>query len=105
MPANALPIEFSDILAKLRRAHQHLELFNSEVKAFWKSEKRYDGAPQRDGKGRHIYRVTRVESPPPEIGIYIGEAVHQMRSSLDHLMWLLGMATAITKLGTAVRFT
>ena len=45
-----LPDEFKDIIVKLRRAHEHIETFNSAIKDFWKSEKRYDGAPERDRK-------------------------------------------------------
>lgn len=85
---NALPIEFSDILRKLRRAHEHASAFNDAAQKFWRS-KVYAGEAQRDRQGRGVYRVTRVDARPPELGIYIGDAAHQLRSSLDHLMWLL----------------
>jgi hypothetical protein len=80
-------------VAKLGRAHQHLEAFNSEAQRWWKSEEHYGGAPKFDRHGRLLYVVRHVVLPPPEIGIYIGEAAHQMRSSLDHIMWLLAKPT------------
>ncbi len=89
MTAQTLPKQFDDILLKLRRAREHAEAFNSEAIAFWKRDDIYEGRPERDRKGRRLYRVTRVDTPPPELAVYIGESAHQLRSSLDHLMWLL----------------
>jgi hypothetical protein len=84
-----LPEQFKDIVLKLRRARQHTEAFNRAAYEFWKSSDIYEGTPERDAQGGFVYLVTRVASPPAELGLFIGEAAHQLRSSLDHLMWLL----------------
>lgn len=102
MSSDPLPIEFSDILRKLRRADYHAEAFNGAAKDFWKSAT-YEAEPQRDRKGRFVYRVIRVDSPPPDLAIHVSEAAHHLRSSLDHLMWLLARP-ATTKREGDVQF-
>ena len=39
-----------------------------------------------------ILRVEKAESPPPKLGLLIGECVHQYRSALDHLAFQLLIA-------------
>lgn len=102
MSTKPLPDEFADILLKLRQADDHAEAFSSAAKEFWKSAT-YDSQPELDRKGIGIYRVTRVDSPPPELAIHISEAAHHLRSSLDHLMWLLARPTT-TKEESNVQF-
>jgi hypothetical protein len=87
-PTSSLPEKFDDISRKLGRGLEHAKAFNDAAQVFWKSEV-YAGKPDVDRKGRGIYRVARIDPPPPELAMLIGESAHQLRSSLDHLMWLL----------------
>jgi len=83
-----LPRQFDALLLKVARAHGHTEDFLESAKAFWRTAT-YDSEPRVDGRGRGVYWVSRVDSPPLELALHVSEAAHQLRSSLDHLMWLL----------------
>jgi hypothetical protein len=45
----------------------------------------YTVAEENDGKERLFARVTEVRPMPNELALYIGDAVHNMRSALDHV--------------------
>lgn len=83
-----LPHQFDDIQRKLTRANAHTKTFNNLVKDFWKSA-RYDSEGKTDYKGRLVCFVTYVDQVPPDLSLLISESAHQLRSALDHLMWML----------------
>jgi hypothetical protein len=71
--------------AKLKWARKHMDAAKHAVDAFVENkpyaverELEYEGA-------KHVYRFTRYLEPPTEIGLKVGDAVHNLRSSLDHL--------------------
>lgn len=92
MSSQPLPSEFDNLLVKLRRADEHIEAFNTAAKEFWKGDV-YAAEGQKDRKGRRVYRVTRVDLPPPALALHVSDAAHQLRSTLDHLIWLLARPT------------
>jgi hypothetical protein len=49
------------------------------------------GHPEQDGR-QYVYRISEVPPIDPLIGIILGDAVHNLRSSLDHLAWQLVVA-------------
>lgn len=76
------------IWAKLQRGDHHLERVEMEVAAFLYSKPwtvAFKPEPQR---GRMWYTASFVikRKPPADWSIRLGEAVHQYRSGLDHLM-------------------
>jgi len=78
---------------KLDRADKHLNELLRKVDAFaerqpYTSERHLDR-----NRGLHIYRVNLPRKPPRTWGPVIGDAVHNMRSSLDHLAWALACLT------------
>lgn len=78
---------------KLRRAHEQLvaleELFGSFIErqeqVFTTEFERHEGK----ATGDCVFRISRIAEPPAVWGVLIGEAVHNLRSSLDHLAWAL----------------
>lgn len=58
-----------------------------------------------DERTEHIFRLDRVPAVPPSLSAIIGDAIHNLRVSLDHLAWQLVKATGgtpkIGKDGTA----
>lgn len=76
------------IATKLQRGDHHFEGVELEVAAFlhsnpWKVAFKRD--PQR-GRDWWLATFDIERYPPPEWTIRVGEAVHQYRSALDHLM-------------------
>jgi len=105
---------------KLQRAEDHLYLFDREVKA-WHDRKsiefipedhteslsdarKHIGLPPRDVPDlpsiHRSYRVKFNTPLPPEWSIMLGDGIHNLRSSLDHLVWQL----ASKPLGTGASF-
>lgn len=83
-----------DIRVKIGRAQEHLEVLNDTANAFLQSDF-YTLAFDADQKRRQIVvKATKVQPMPPVIGVLIGDTAHQLRSILDHLMWLLAKPTS-----------
>lgn len=76
------------ILAKLQRGDHHLERLELEVAAFLYSKPWHVAFERQPQRGPRWWLATFMieRYPPSEWSIRLGEAVHQYRSSLDHLM-------------------
>lgn len=77
----------ADIEAKLDRAAYHLDTLKDRVEEWSRSEQPH-GIDRHVDEGKRLYVFFYVELKPfPRwVGIIGGEAVHQMRSALDHLV-------------------
>jgi hypothetical protein len=93
----------NDIGWKISRAQEHLNAVSEALDAFYSSDF-YIVRVESNTHGRYIHRVVSVVAAPPSIGILIGEAAHQMRSVLDHLMWQLAGKPADEKEAAKVQF-
>lgn len=77
------------ILAKLERGDHHLKRLKPEIAAFLYSNPwhvSFERDPQRGRKSWYLARFVVERDPPAEWSIRVGEAVHQYRAGLDHLM-------------------
>jgi hypothetical protein len=87
--------DFTSCRAKLRRAEEHLDIFQSEAVASFAVESNRAGLSiEFDAKsGYHIYRVATL--PPEDLllrfGLIIGDVVHNLRGALDHLAWQISL--------------
>lgn len=82
--------------AKLARADEHLTALHGEVKRFLRTEPyrlRHDVDPQQ---GDDVWRLEIRESPPLRLSILAGDVIHDLRSSLDHLVWQLSLIVTPT---------
>lgn len=71
---------------KLRRARLHTEELDSLVRALCE---KCSNAVVRDDQtetGQIVFRAGVMPDPPPEFSVRAGEILHNMRSSLDHLV-------------------
>lgn len=78
---------------KFWRAHEHFESLNEEIRALAAGE--VHSATFRDELKPHAKNVfcsvvATVEPPPLRLATIIGDIVHNLRSSLDHLVFELG---------------
>lgn len=81
------PLESSYL--KLGRATEHLEQLDTEVRAFVNSQP-YGVIPHWDFDApEHTMRVRTVVEPPAHLGLICGDVLHNLRSSLDHLIYEL----------------
>jgi hypothetical protein len=77
--------------AKVDRAEQHLRHLDSEIAAWGSKQQPYTAKHDADTRkitSGEVTWITRLEiaDPPPVFSIVFGEAVHNMRSALDHLV-------------------
>ena len=81
---------------KLARADDHLNVLGDLIEAFVRPPagqvEPYGAFTEEDQEtGETVLRGTVAADPPlGEIGVIIGDALHNLRSGLDHLAWKLG---------------
>jgi hypothetical protein len=76
---------FDRVLAKYQRAQKHMEDFQSAVDLFRDSNRDSVGAKIDEETGDAIYYVKSVPVVPDSISLILGDALHNLRSTLDHL--------------------
>ena len=75
--------------AKVSRAKEHLASVNAQVRDYL-AAKPYQIAMKRDpDTKRMIYFMSAVRPTPARIPAAIGDAIHNLRSALDHLAYQL----------------
>lgn len=85
------------VAAKLDRADKHLADLGRAVEDFLES-KPFDAARTVSDDGHdHIISWTRTAEIPVEIALIAGDAVHNVRSALDHLAVEIERASALTQ--------
>jgi hypothetical protein len=80
---------------KLIRAKEHLEAFEGEV-AIYAAVNPYSivrrleqHIPEKSGRPGVTWRVSMTAPPPPRLSVLAGDCLHNLRSALDHLAWIL----------------
>jgi hypothetical protein len=75
---------FESAWQKLDRARKHADDLEAELSAFWATDP-FEVEPVGTlATGRGAHRVTRIEALPVGIPLIAGDAVHNIRSALDH---------------------
>lgn len=91
MTARGVPSpDFSGVWSKVERAKRHIDDLETRIIAYY-ALKPYLVAEYDDlNLGHHIYQLAGVDPAMPEdIPLIIGDAVHNLRSALDHLACLM----------------
>ena len=84
----------SDSVAKLKRADHHCDLLNKEVVAFYE-EHPYEIVRKSDPDNTcHTFKVCGLRPLPEHWPLMLGELIYNYRSSLDHLIYELGIKNA-----------
>ena len=81
---------------KLRRADEHLDALHAKAGA-WLDSKPYEfywvdpdpGAITADPQLQLEIHVGVVQEPPGDLGLILGDVLHNLRGVLDHLFWAL----------------
>jgi hypothetical protein len=91
------------ILLKTERADKHIADLESVISAFLKAGP-YTDDVEDCGGGRHVYRARVSAQPSPRWGLILGDAVHNLRSSLDHLAIALVKASGVVDPANEIAF-
>lgn len=90
--------------AKIDRANQHIKNLESEIAAF------FDGHPYRvvgqfnNNMTEYIFTSFGPPPAPLNFAVVTGEVIHQLRSSLDHLIWALAVKHVGTPPNPRIQF-
>lgn len=80
---------------KIARAAEHLDALGAEASAYLDSNPyQVVGEPRADGDMLLVCKVYRY--PPLRLSVLLGDFLHNLRSSLDHLAWQLVLANGGT---------
>jgi hypothetical protein len=74
---------------KVERAKQHIHELRTILGEFFESEPYVVGVDKEAQPGKNVYKVVRVSCPPLSVAVVAGDAVHSLRSALDHLFCAL----------------
>lgn len=84
---------FASCRAKLAHAIAHINILKAEIEGAGTSDptliplrREYDAA-----QGAVVYRIDRTMEVPDHWPLIVGDAIHDLRSALDHLMWQLAI--------------
>lgn len=81
------PLESAHL--KLSRAAEHLEQTETEIRRFSQTNP-YVPVPIHDPKtGDQVVRVRVFGRPPMRLGLLAGDVLHEVRASLDHMVYQL----------------
>ena len=81
------------IAAKIERVDEHINNLDNEIKTFIGTFQIV--SEPNDDATESIIRIVGSE-PPLHLAVITGEIIHQLRSSLDHLVWQLVIANKNT---------
>lgn len=74
---------------KLKRASEHVEALKDSIDC-WLGTDAYTISREIDPETRDTVRWAKIKSPPPpELALLTGDAVHNLRSALDHTVYYL----------------
>lgn len=90
-------IDLAGVQAKLDRADEHVRELDRAVNAFLNNENyRFVGEAYMEGGYEHRVIYLEIQEFPPDEqwGPIIGDAVHNLRSALEHLAWQIAKPEA-----------
>lgn len=90
--------DFKAIAAKLKRAEENIYNLNSEMERFF-NESDYPTLPQDDRELHRKaveYHMNRVI--PPRFSVLVGEIIHHLRSSFDHVVWHFSVGSKVNNM-------
>lgn len=77
---------------KVNRANKHVLDLEASIRAFGKTNPYYAVAKDNPKTGKREWRIRVEREIPPTLAAITGDAIHNLRSALDHLMGQLVIA-------------
>lgn len=85
--------DVSGVLVKIDRAKAHLNDFDAHARLITGACRKAIVRQHDEQRSEHVFRFDRVPAVPSVLSAIIGDAIHNLRVSLDHLAWQLVIAT------------
>src|ERR1041385_8956240 len=77
------------IRLKVERAKKHILDLEIARDRFIETEPYVIETERNPQTGNYLFRVTKLQPPPHDIGLIAGDVAHNLRSALDHLAYQL----------------
>jgi hypothetical protein len=90
-PLSARKADLSSVLVRIDRAKTHLNEFDNQVRPISAACQMTRECDEQ--RSEYIFRLSKVPTVPPVLSAIIGDAIHNLRVSLDYLAWQLVIAT------------
>jgi hypothetical protein len=84
--------DMSGVLAKVERAKTHLRNFDIEADRIRMAYRNAITQAYDEQQSEYVIRLNHVPTVPDVLSLTIGDAVHNLRASLDYLAWQLVIA-------------
>jgi len=84
------------VLVKIDRAKAHLNDFDRRARRVEDACRKAIVRERDEQRSEHVFRLNRVPTVSAVLSAIIGDAIHNLRVSLDHLAWQLVIATGKT---------
>ena len=81
------------LLSKVERSKKHIEELHALFESFWRSNPHSIRFEDDLNARERIFYLATVEDIPLEVPNIIGDILHNLRSALDHLAYVLPLAT------------
>ena len=78
-------IIFDSAKLKLGRAEEHIKTLETNVGEFFKTKPYRLDTEIKSDPGEFIIQARLEDAPPKHLGLLIGDALHNLRSALDHI--------------------
>jgi hypothetical protein len=88
--------DLSGVLVKIDRARAHLDEFDREASRVEAACRDAIVRERDERRSEYVFRFDRVPAVPAVLSAIAGDAIHNLRVSLDHLAWQLVIATGGT---------
>lgn len=87
-----MPDRLRSIIAKIERAEEHIRNLETALRAFLAKNPYRPVAYNESDTGDRVIKLTIVEIAPISFSLILGDAIHNLRSALDHLAQQLVLA-------------
>lgn len=77
---------------KLERAKRHIKDLEASIERFFETDPYEIRVQDHAETGKREHTVVRAVDVPDELSVIAGDAIHNLRSALDHLIWQLVLA-------------
>jgi hypothetical protein len=83
-------------LGKSERAKEQVGELARAIESFFATNPYVVGAEDDEAAGQYVYKIVKAEDPPQQLALIAGDVTHNLRASLDLLIWQLFEANGTT---------
>jgi hypothetical protein len=81
--------QLDGVYEKLNRADENINSLNREIATFFKQHPAGGLSEDKQKAVDELFQFNATREIPPRFSVLIGETAHNLRSSLDHVVWAL----------------